>query len=301
VSWSSTLAIRGREPLPQTDILHREVLGDYFQVMEVPLLSGRTFTPDDRGTGQPVVIINDALAKQFFAGEDPVGQQITFDRVPDSTSVWRTVVGVVGSERQASLAEPARPEIFAPFVQDWSRTLTLVARVAPPVDPMALAGPMQRMVREIDPLIAFSEVRSMTQVHEESRARERFTSILVLVFALSGVALALVGVFGVLAQLVQSRWREMGIRMALGAQRGEVRGVVLRQGVALLGMGIAAGLLVALGTSRLLTTMLFEVGATDLVTYVVVAALVAAAGLLASWIPAWRASAADPAITLRSD
>jgi putative ABC transport system permease protein len=301
VSWSSTLAIKGRAPLPQTDILHREVLGDYFQVMEVPLLSGRTFTQDDRGQGQPVVVINDALAKQFFPGEDPVGQLISFDRIPDSASVWRIVVGVVGSERQANLAEPARPEIFAPFVQDWTRTMTLVARVAPPSDPMALAGSMQRMVREIDPLIAFSEVRSMTQVHEESRARERFTSVLILVFALSGVALALVGVFGVLAQLVQSRWREMGIRMALGAQRREVRGVVLRQGVVLLGVGIGVGLLAALAASRLLTTMLFEVAATDVVTYVGVAAMVAVAGLLASWIPAWRASAADPAITLRSD
>ncbi|MEX2153000.1 MAG: ABC transporter permease [Gemmatimonadaceae bacterium] len=301
-SWSSNFGIAGRPPMAQSaDILHREVLGDYFRVMRVPLLSGRTFTTADRPDAPLVVLINEVLARQYFPNEDPIGQRITFDRVPDSTSVWRTIVGIVGNERQASLTQPPRHEIFAPFVQDPTRGMSLVVRMQPGRDPLSLAAPVRREVRALDSLLAITHIRPMTQVHANAMSRERFTSTLVLVFALTGVALALVGVFGVLAQLVQSRWREMGIRLALGAQRSQVRWLVMRHGVGLLAVGITVGLLVAVAATRVLTTLLYEISPTDALTYAVVALLIVGVGMLAAWIPAWKASAANPANTLRAE
>jgi predicted permease len=302
-SWSSSMAVAGRPPMEQgADILHREVLGDYFRVMRVRLVRGRMFDDAADVSGAPmVVIVNEALAQQYFANEDLIGQRITFDRVPDSTSAWRTIVGVVGNEHQGSLATPARPEIFAPFKQDPGRNMTLVVRTHEGRDPLSLAMPVRRAVREQDSLLAITSLRPMTEVHGDAMSRERFTSVLVLVFAATGVVLALVGVFGVLAQLVQSRWREMGIRLALGAQRAQVRWMIVRHGLVLLVAGIGAGMFVALVVTRVLSTLLFEISPTDAVTYLAVALVIGAAGMLAAWLPAWRASAANPAKTLRAE
>jgi predicted permease len=301
-SWSSNLAIAGRPPMEQSaDILHREILGDYFGVMRVPLLSGRTFTDADVRGQPPVVVINDVLAKQYFPNQNPIGQRITFDRVPNSTSLWRTIVGVVGGERQGSLTMPARAEIFAPMRQDWTRRLTVVVRARRGTDPVALAIPARRLVRDLDSLLAIASLRPMTDVHREAMSRERFTSTLVLVFAVTGVMLALVGVFGVLAQLVQARWRELGIRLALGAQQTQVRWLIARNGFALLVAGIVAGLGVSAGATRLLSSLLFEVRPTDGVTYALVTVVMGSAGMLATLVPAWRASRADPATALRAE
>jgi predicted permease len=300
-SWSSGLAIEGQPPLSQTDILHREILGDYFRTMRVPLLSGRTFTDADTPELPPVVLVNEALAKEFFPNQDPVGLRISFDRIPDSTSTWRTIVGVVGSERQGNVAQPSRPEIFAPMPQDYTRFMTVVARMQPGRDPLSIAAPVRRAVRDLDSLLAITALRPMTEVHAEAMARERFISALVLVFAGTGIALAFVGVFGVLAQLVQTRWREMGIRLALGAQTSQVRWMVVRNGMVLMSVGIAGGLMAALGATQVLATLLYEVQPTDALTYLSVALVLAAVGAAAAAIPAWGASRADPASTLRAE
>ena len=299
-SWSSSLAIQGREPLPQTDILHREVLDDYFRVMGVPLITGRAFEAFDRLGSEPVVIVNEALVKEFFPAENPVGLRIAFDRFPDSTSLWRTIVGVVGSERQGSLAMPPRPEIFEPMRQSWTRGMTIVAKMRDGRDPLAIAGPAREAVRALDSLLAVEYVRPMTEVHSQALSRQRFVGVLVFVFAATGVLLALVGVFGVLAQLVQTRWRELGIRMALGAQRSQVRWMVVRHGGRLLAVGTLMGLAAAASATRVLKSLLFEVQPLDAPTYLGVALLVAIAGIAAAWIPAMRASTANPAVTLRS-
>ena len=300
-SWSSGMSIQGRAPLGQTDILHREVLGDYFRVMRVPLLHGRTFTETDAEVSERVVVVNDALVREFFPNENPIGLRISFDRFPDSTSTWRTIVGVVGSERQGSLAMPPRPEIFAPARQDPPRRMTLVARVRDGQDPLAIAGPARQAVRGLDSLLAIEHLRPMTHVHSQALSRERFLGALVFVFAASGIVLALVGVFGVVAQLVQSRWREMGIRIALGAQRAQVRWMVVGHGARLLTLGTFAGLLAAALSTRVLESLLFEVRPLDPATYAGVAALVTVGGLIAAWIPAARASGANPAVTLRAE
>jgi predicted permease len=301
-SWSSDFSVEGR-PLGEhgTEVVHREVLGDYFRAMRVPLVKGRFFTSADDRDAEMVVIINETLAKTYFKDSDPIGQRLTFDRVPDTASTWRTIVGVVGSEHQASLAQPSRPEIFAPLARDVSRGMTMVVRAKGDRDPLLLVSPVRAVVRGLDSLIALQDVRAMTAVHANAMSRERFTSMLVLVFAVTGIVLALVGVFGVLAQLVQSRWRELGIRLALGAQRGQVRWLIVRHGMTMLTLGIGAGLLVSLGATRVLATLLYEIRPTDGLTYGVVALLILGVGVLAAWIPAWRASSANPATTLRSD
>jgi putative ABC transport system permease protein len=300
-SWSSGFSVAGRAPYGQASVLHREVLGDYFRVMRVPLIEGRPFDDRDAADGPPVAIVNEAFVKEFFPNESPMGLRISFERVPDSTSTWRTIVGVVGSERQGSLATPPRPEVFAPFAQDLGHNMTIVARMQEARDPMSVAAPIRQAVRELDSLLAITALRPMTDVHSRALSRERFIGVLVGVFAATGMVLALVGVFGVLAQLVQTRWRELGIRLALGARGSQVRWLVVRHAAALLVLGIAAGLLVASGATRVLGTLLYEVRPLDALTYAAVALIIALTGLLAAWIPARRASGADPAVTLRTD
>jgi putative ABC transport system permease protein len=301
-SWSSTLAIAGRPPMPEgEDVLHREVFRDYFGVMRVPLIKGRLFTAADGLEATPVVVINEALAKKYFPGEDPIGKQIANDRVPDSTSVWRTIVGVVGNERQASITELPRAEIFAPWEQDWSRQMKLVIRAERGRDPMSLAPGMRRAVRDLDSLLAINSLRPMSEVHQTAMARQRFMSVLVLAFAATGVVLALVGVFGVLAQLVQSRRREMGLRIALGALPQQVSWLVVRTGLRLVATGIVAGLLIGLAATRVMESLLYGVQPTDAVSFGGAAIMVLLFGGLAAAIPAIRASAANPAITLRSE
>jgi ABC-type lipoprotein release transport system permease subunit len=167
--------------------------------------------------------------------------------------------------------------------------------------PLTIAGPARQAVRELDSLLAVEHIRPMTEVHSQALSRQRFVGALVFVFAATGVLLALVGVFGVLAQLVQTRWRELGIRMALGAQRSQVRWLVVRHGGKLLAVGTLMGLAAAAAATRVLESLLFEVKPLDAPTFIGVALVVVMAGLAAAWFPALRASTANPAVTLRSE
>ena len=302
-SWSSSIAIEGRPPMPEgTDILHREILADYFGVMRVPLLKGRMFTSGDRSLdAPPVVIVNEALVDRYFPGENPVGRRISNDRVPDSTSAWYTIVGVVGSERQGSLVEAPRPEVFAPFEQDWSRSMKLIIRAKAGIEPASLAGTVRRSVRDMDSLLAITTIRPMTEVHQSAMSRQRFMSVLVFVFATTGVLLAVVGVFGVLAQLVQSRRREMGLRIALGALPQQVSWLVVRNGFRLVGAGVAIGLLIAVATTNVMESLLYGVKPTDAASYTIAALMLVVLGGIAAAVPAIRASTANPAITLRAE
>jgi putative ABC transport system permease protein len=301
-SWSANLAVAGRPPMEQSsDIIYRETIGDYFRVMRVPVLKGRVFNDLDDAGSVRTVVINETLAKQYFPNEDPIGQRIAMDRVPDTNTTWRTIVGVVGSEHQGSLAQAARPEVYLSMRQSATRRMTVVVRVQEGRDPTSLAQPVRQAVRDLDSLLAITSMRPMTAVHSEAMSRQRFTSVLVLVFAVSGIMLAVVGVFGVLAQLVQARSREMGIRMALGAQQTQVKWLVVRHGLTMLVGGVAGGLVVALGATRVLATLLYEIQPTDAATYAGVAVLIVVIGLAAAWLPARRASTADPALTLRAE
>lgn len=298
--WTSDFAIAGRAADDYgTEVAHREIVPGYFHTMRVPLVAGRDFTRDDRADAQRVVIINDVLAKRYFRGENPIGQKLAFDRIPDSSSVWRTIVGVVGSEHQVDMATEARIEIFAPLAQDPRGEMNVVLRTES--DPAALAPALRRLVQEMDPSLAIGRVRTMAQVRAESLALQRFLTTLLTTFAAIGVLLALIGVYGVMAQLARRRSREMGIRIALGASGARIERMVVFHALALVAMAIALGTLLALVATRALGALLFHVAPLDPATFIAVPTLLALTAVLATWFPARQASRADPAVVLRGE
>ena len=282
-----------------TEVAHRRVSPGYFRAMGVPLLQGRDFSRSDAVDKEAVVIINEALARRSFKGENPIGQRIANDRLPDSTTIWHTIIGVVGNEHMSSLSTEPQVEILSPISQDPVESMTLVARTTG--DPTTLAAPIRRIVAEMDANLALGSVRPMSVVHADSLALERFVTTLLLVFAGVGLSLAVIGVYGVLAQLARRRTREMGIRIALGAPAGRVRWLVVSHGLRLVLAGLVVGTALALLATRGLRSLLYHVAPGDPLTFVTVAVLLTITGALAAWIPALQASRADPAVTLRTE
>jgi putative ABC transport system permease protein len=313
-SWSSdfTVSSEGLAPTgsgsgPATfgemssgrEILHREVGPGYFEAMEVPLIAGRTITPADGVDDEPVVVVNEAFVRTHFPGENVIGRRIANDRPPTERSLWRTIVGVVGDEHQAGLSVPSRPEVFAPFYQDWNRATTVVMRTRG--DPEAVFPGARAVLAEIDPLIASVGPRSMENVLAASLARDRFLLVIVGVFAGAALLLAAVGVYGVTAQATRRRTREIGIRLALGADAAVVRRMVLGQAMATVGVGLALGVAGALAGARVMRALLYEVAPNDAVTFVAVPALLGLVAVVACWVPARRATRVDPISSLRAE
>jgi putative ABC transport system permease protein len=282
-----------------TEVLQRVITPSYLQTMRVPLLRGRAFTSADEKDSPLVVLINDALARSYFRGQDPVGQRIALDKVPDSTSTWYTIVGVIGNERQNSLKENTQIEMYFPWLQYTTSSMSLLVRTSG--NPALLGPSIRRAVSDIDPALAIASMKTLEAIVGESLVRQRFLMVLLLVFAGVGASLAVVGVYGVLAHLARRRRREMGIRIALGAPITKVRWLVVRHGLRLVWLGLVLGTLGALAATRAVRSMLYGVAATDPITYVGVALLLAVTALAASWAPALMASRADPADTLRMD
>ena len=298
--WSGDIKARGWSgDRFATEVIHRDVLPGYFETMRVPLLNGRYINATDNDNGERVVVINDEMARKFFPNEHPVGQSITFDRVADSTSNWYRIVGIVGSERQSSLAQPARPEIFQPSAQRGASSLTFVLRTNG--NPNILIPLFRQALSLLDPNLALANVKTMTEVRAAASARERFVTVLLSVFAVVGFALAMVGVYGVMSRVARGRVREMGIRIALGAKASDVRWLVVRRGLLLTLMGTATGLVVSFLSVSVLSTLLYGVNALDPLTFGTVPVLLALAALIACWLPATRAGRADPMQALRAD
>ena len=298
--WTSQFSVAGRAADQYgNEVAHREVTPGYFRTMHVPVLRGREFTAQDGATAPRVVLVNAALARQFFAGQDPIGQRVAFDKAPDSASVWRTIVGVVGDERQTSLGTETKIQFMTPFAQEVREEMTLVIRT--PGDPATLGPAVRRAVGAVDPDLAIVSMQTMSAVRAASLARQRFLMTMLLVFAVVGIALAVVGVYGVMAQYARARSREMGIRLALGAQRSEVRRLVVRRGLGLVTVGLVAGIGVALLATRFMQVFLFDVAPVDPVTFVAVPLLLLLTAVAATWLPALRASRADPVATLREE
>jgi predicted permease len=299
-AWSSDFAVRGW-PVDRfgVQVIHREVSPGYLATLRVPLLRGRFFDDSDRSNSNAVVVINDIIAIRYFKQEDPVGQVIAFDRRPDSSSYWYTIVGVIGSERQTGLAVAPAGEILAPIAQRTRTAMTILVRTT--AQPLAIVPAVRRTVASLDPALAVAQIRTMDQVRAESASRLRFLMILLLSFAVVGLMLAVVGVYGVMAHIARGRTREMGIRIALGAPTPAVQWLVVRRGLALSATGAVAGLAAATLLTRGLGALLYDVQPLDPLTFALVPALLVAAGILATWLPAARASRTDPATTLRSE
>ena len=297
--YTSDFVIAGR-PAGEyyTEITHRRVTPGYFRVMRVPL-RGRDFTAADQTKSPAVVIINEQVAQKWFKGQNPIGQRITFDKVPNDSSTWATIVGVASGERQRALAAEPLPEVYEPLAQDATNGMSIVTRVAG--DASAVGPVIRRIVGELDPELPITSMQTMETIRFTSLARERFLMTMLVTFAVVGLALAIIGVYGVLAQVARRRTREMGIRIALGSPVGQVRWIVVRRGLALVTTGLVIGVTVSLLVTRSLATLLYHTAPADPMTFIAVPLLLALTGVVAAWFPALQASRADPAIALRSE
>ena len=298
--WHSDYIAAGR-PAEQygTNVVHRVVSPSYFETMRVPILRGRTFNATERRGSPFVVVINEILARSYFQGQDPIGQRISFDRVPTSETQWYTIVGVAGAERGTALDVEPVAEVYESSLQTPREFGALLLRTSR--DPGALATPVRAMFRELDATLPLYAIHTMSAIRATSMSRALFLTTLLLVFATIGLVLAIVGVYGVLAHAARSRTREIGIRLALGAPLSGVRWLVVRHGLRLIAAGLAVGSVAALASTHLLGKLLYNVAPNDPLTLLAVVALLATTGVVASWLPARRASRADPVVALRSE
>jgi putative ABC transport system permease protein len=295
----SSFAIEGRavgekEPTPDEEL--RTVTPDYFRVLKTPLLRGRFFTEGDNADAPGVVIINEALAKKYWPGGEALGKRITFSdpRKPDVK--WLTIVGIVRSIRHRGLDVDPAPEYYLPFAQDPERSMVLTVRSAQ--DPRSLASAVRREIQSIDLDQPMANVRTLEVVTADSVAPRRMSMVLLTAFAGIALLLASVGIYGVISYLVIQRTHEIGVRMALGAQRRDVLRLVVGHAAKLVGIGTLIGLLLALLSTRALAALLYSVGAFDAATFIFVTIALAGVALLASYFPALRATRADPMIAL---
>lgn len=270
----------------------------YFESIGIPVLRGRAFTAEDRADSVPVAVISEAFAKQFFGDEDPLGKRIGSGHPDEDEFVWMTVVGIVGDTRYGGLDEQPRSEAYQPYTQAPWPYLTLVLKSS--VDPMSLADPLRQMVMELNPSQPVVGIASMDQQMEESLTRQRDSARLVSIFACLAVVLAAIGLYGVISFSVSTRTREIGIRMAIGADRRDIFKLVLGDGAKLLAVGLVIGTTSAVLLGRLIRGLLYEVPPTDPTVFVVSAAVLALSALVAMLLPAGRAARVEPATSLRS-
>jgi putative ABC transport system permease protein len=276
------------------DAQFRQVTPGYLSVMRIPLIQGRWIGRQDVAASPGVIVVNQAFANHFFPHKNVLGQRLQLMGDPQQT---REIVGVVGNVSLFSLSEPNWPEMYVPYAQYAPPGINIVVRAK--ANPMNLAAALQAQVSAVDKNITLSGVRSMDNVLETSVAQPRFSSQLIGMFAILALLLAAIGLYGVVAYSVSQRTNEIGIRMALGATREDVLRLVLRYGAGLTLIGIAVGFAASFAATRVLTSMLFEVSASDPQTFLIVAAVLMAVVLGASYIPARRAAKVDPMVALR--
>ena len=274
----------------------RVVSPDYFPAMGISMREGNPFTDHDTAEVQGVAIINEAAAHKYFPSEEAVGKRIKRGR-PESKNPWLTIVGVVGSANQLALGEAMQPEVYVPYLQNSSRTFTLVARTS--TDPRTVTGNIRQEVWSIDKDLPVSSMKLMEELVANSVAQPRFYVILVSVFAGLALILAAVGVYGVMSYSVTLRTRDIGIRMALGARPSDIFRYIVGQGLLLAVIGLAIGILLALASTRFMQSLLFGISAMDPLTLTATAVTLLVVALLASYLPARRATKVDPMVTLR--
>jgi putative ABC transport system permease protein len=274
----------------------RPVTPGYFRALQVPLIAGRTFTENDSDAAPPVAIIDDRAAKAVFRGADPVGRRMRF---ADVNQPWHTIVGVVGHVRHDRLDDDGRPQVYWSYKQNTQDREAIVVRTAG--DPDALAQSIAAAIRSVDPEQAIYDARTLDEVVDRSLAQRWLQTALLGGFAATAILLASIGVYGVIAYGVGQRTREFGIRLALGARRGEIVGVVMRRGAALFAAGAGIGLAAAAASARVLSTLLFNVGAFDLVSFAAATLVLCAVALAACGLPARRAAGVDPSAALRTE
>jgi putative ABC transport system permease protein len=302
---STGFDIEGRplaKPNERPMVDYRSASSGYFQAMGIDLVSGRTFTAEDKADSPPVVLINETFARRFFGSENPIGKRIGLSRPID----WRQIVGVVRDTRNYGLDSEVKPECYLSYLQNSPDYLAgsaswMVLVVRTETDPLGYVGPIKEALHKIDPDQPISNSKPMTAYLAQSIAQWRFNMLLLAVFAGLALLLAAVGIYGVISYSVAQRQREVGIRLALGAQPADVIRLIVRQGMRPAFFGLVAGILVAIALTRFMTALLFQVSAIDPLIFGLVGVVLMLVATIASFIPARRALRLDPAITLRSE
>ena len=300
VGANTSLEIEGR-PIPEaqrpaTDV--SLVSPEYFQTMGIPLLRGRVFTEHDDAQAPPVAIVNETFARRFFPGENLLGKRIR-------PSVWHAkgdgpmfkIVGVVGDVSHGNLSRPTDPEVYQPDAQKSFAQLSVTVRTSLP--PENIVSSLREQVQSLDKNLPLVDVKTMEDYVSDSMAAPRFDTVLLGIFASLALLLTAIGLYGVISYSVTQRMHEMGIRIALGAQSTDILRMILRQGLLLAIVGVAIGLAASFGTARIIASLLYGIRATDIGTFVVIAAVLMGVALVASYVPARQATKVDPMVALR--
>ncbi|MEK6288978.1 MAG: ABC transporter permease [Acidobacteriota bacterium] len=293
--------IDGRPPVgpgEEPELETRTVAGDYFRTMGIPLLQGRDFAPQDRADAPAVGLVNESFLREYFPNESPIGARIAWAR--GTTRRWMTIIGVVGDVKHYGLGLPELPAFYNTYLQQdqpWKRWMYLAVRADGNTG--ALAGQVKDRIWSVDKQIPLTKLRAMTDVMATSLAAQRFNMTLMGIFAAVALVLAAVGTYGVISYSVTQRTHEIGIRMALGAESRDVLRIVLRQGLQLALLGVAIGIGAAFALTRVLSSLLYGVSATDPVIFVSISLILTGVALGATFIPARRATKVDPMIALR--
>jgi putative ABC transport system permease protein len=279
---------------------YRGVTPNYFRAMGIPVVQGRAYTDRDDANAPLVMIINQQTAHDIFPDENPIGKRITFGNTDQNQQpVWFEIVGVVANVRSLELREESQPEIYFSTLQDYWPAMSLVVRST--VEPSSLAGSVREVVNEVDKSVPVSQLKTMDRVVSESITQPRFNLFLLALFSTVAMLLSAAGIYGVTAYSVSQRTHELGIRLALGAQVGDVLKMILGQGMAVIGVGLVLGLVAAFGLMRLLRSLLFGVGENDPLTFVAITIVLLIVALIACYIPARRATKVDPLEALRAE
>src|SRR6476646_8630680 len=298
---SMTVGVEGVPDPPsgqRPDVIFRAIGPGYFNTMGIPMVAGRDFTDQDNGDAKDVVVVSEKTAQHFWPGQDPIGKRLK-PGSSTSKSEWREVVGIVKDVRQNDLIAPPKMQMYLSFRQlkDIAAN-ALVVRTT--VEPMSLAGSVRNAIWSVDKDQTVADIDTMDHIVAEAVARQRFSMVLLGVFAALALLLALVGIYGVMSYSVAQRTREIGIRMALGARRADVLQMTVRQGLKLVGAGMILGLSAAFLLTRVMATLLYGISATDPTTFIGISVVLLAVAILASYVPALRATKVDPITALRA-
>lgn len=283
------------------DIAHSALIGvdwvspNWFSVLHVPLKRGRLFGPSDGQSAPKVVVLNEAAAKTFFGADNPVGKRISLGQARMDSA---EVIGVVGSVRQQPDSTPV-PVAYVSFAQTPRAGMIVFVRTGR--NPASLGGEVRRAVHDVAPQLPVYDMQTMDERLGGATAQARFRAVILALFAITALLLAAVGIYGVMSLAVTARTREMGIRIALGAEQTRVQRLVISEGIGLVSIGAVIGLAGALAATRLLRTFLFDLSSSDPATYVAIVVVLGGAAIAASWIPARRASRVDPVVALRAE
>jgi putative ABC transport system permease protein len=298
-TWTGDATVEGRVPTDyERELRHKSVTPGYFKAMGIRLLAGRMLNDGDNIDQPRVTVVNEALAKKYFRGEDPIGKRIKFAR-PTDNDVWVTVIGVVADEKQDGLDSAAQPQAYSTIRQRMQNPLTYVVRST--LDDANVVAAARREVQAVDRDLALTSIAPMRAVVDESMGDQRFRTVLLGAFAGVAVLLAALGIYGVLAYFVSQRSRELGIRLALGARPRALFVMVVRQGMGPVAVGAALGLAGAVAITTVMQSLLFGVNPVDPATYAAAAATLAVVALAACAIPAMRATRVDPLVALRDE